>query len=116
MNNTKCFNYYIDSQNPIVQLKVDKEEKYGFAGSKLGIVYIFQINDIVWSLYKSLCDHTDEITSIFVSNTLNIFATSSIDGFVNLYTFPKSKLFRTIKLSNTFPIDEVIDFISSRFS
>jgi WD40 repeat protein len=62
-----------------------------------------------------LLDHTEEITSVYVSNILNIFATSSLDGYINLYTFPESKLFRSIKLNNYTPIDEVNKSITIRY-
>ena len=107
MNNIKCFNYFIDFQNPIIVLKMDKEEKYAFAGSKLGIIYIFKVNEHIWEFYRILSDHTDEITSIYISNTLNVFASCSLDGYLNLYLFPNSKIFRSIKLANNLPIDEV---------
>jgi len=45
-----------------------------------------------------LLDHLTEITSFYISNTLNVFATASIDGYINLYTFPSNYLFRSIKL------------------
>ena len=106
-NSNKFFNYFIDPQNPILVLKVDKEEKYAFAGSKLGIVYMFKINEIEWTLHRTLFDHYSEITSIYISNTLNVLATSSLDGFLNLYTFPKGKLYRSIKSENNSPIDDV---------
>lgn len=97
----------MDIQNQITVLKIDKDEKYSFAGSKLGILYIFKVNEHIWTQHRLLLDHADEITSIYISNILNVFATSSLDGYINLYTFPESKLFRSIKLNNSSPIDDV---------
>jgi WD40 repeat protein len=99
-------------QNQITVLKIDKDEKYSFAGSKFGSLYIFKVNEHHWTQHGLLLDHTDEITSICISNVLNIFASSSLDGFINLYTFPESKLFRSIKLNNYTPIDEVYTSIT----
>jgi WD40 repeat protein len=115
MNINKSVNYFLDTQNQITVLKIDKDEKFSFAGSKLGILYIFKVNEHIWTQHMLLLDHTDEITSIHVSNILNIFATSSLDGYINLYTFPESKLFRSIKLNNSTPIDEVYQSITIRY-
>ena len=72
-------------------------------------MHIFKINETIWTLFNSLIDHTDEITSIFVSNRLNVFATTSLDGYLNLYTFPNCKLYRSLKLENNLPLDDVIN-------
>ncbi len=56
-----------------------------------------------------LLDHHSEITSMFVSYNLNVFASASIDGHVNLYTFPSNILFRSIKLQENLPANYVND-------
>ena len=91
---------------PIVVLKIDKEEKYVFAGSTNGSIFIYKINEIHWNLHKILYDHSKQITSIAISNTLNAFASSSTDGFVNIYTLPDAKILRSISKNNV-PIEKV---------
>jgi len=91
---------------PIVVLKIDKEEKYVFAGSTNGSIFIYKINEINWNLHKVLYDHSKQITSISISNTLNAFASSSTDGFVNIYTLPDAKILRSISKNNV-PIEKV---------
>ena len=40
------------------------------------------------------------ITSIFCENNLNLFGSTSEDGFINLYTLPKFNIFKSIKLNS----------------
>jgi WD40 repeat protein len=80
-------------------------------GNKLGILYIFEVNEFNWNLITKLYDHNKEITYISVSNALNVFATSSLDGFVNLYTFPNNRLFRSIYLIGD--IDITADYVNT---
>jgi WD40 repeat protein len=89
-----------------VVLKIDKEEKYIFAGSTNGSLFIYKINEIYWNLHKILYDHSNQITSIAISNTLNAFASSSMDGYVNIYTLPDAKILRSIS-KNNIPIENV---------
>jgi hypothetical protein len=110
-NNMKLYYYNTQKDSPITCLVMDKEEQYAFAGSKSGVLYIFKVNDYVWKLETYLFDHYSEITFISVSNSMNIYATSSLDGYVNLYTFPSNRLFRSIKLPDNLTADYV--FISN---
>jgi hypothetical protein len=106
-NSMKLF-YYTTQNSPILTLTIDKDEQWVYAGSKIGVLFIFKVNDYLWKLDSTLYDHTQEITFISVSNSLNIFATSSLDGYVNLYTFPANRLFRSIKIKDNFTADYVI--------
>jgi WD40 repeat protein len=103
--------YYTTQNSPIVTLTMDKEELWVFAGSLIGVLFIFKVNDYLWKLENTFYDHTDEITFISVSNSLNVFATSSLDGFVNLYTFPSNRLFRSVKIKDDVTADYVISFL-----
>jgi WD40 repeat protein len=98
--------YFTDIYYPVVSLVIDKEEKFVFCGSSNGSLFVYRINDSQWSLQKVLFDSFKEICWITVSNNLNVFASGTIDGFVNLYTFPEAKLFRSIS-TNGFPVDKV---------
>ncbi len=78
---------------------------YFFIGCTLGGLYIFQVNEIQWKLCKAIYDHNDEITSLYFSHTLNILASSSKDGYINLYTYPNFKLFRVLTIAdNDYPL------------
>lgn len=110
-NSMKLYYYNTQKDSPITSLVMDKEEQYAFAGSKSGVLYIFKVNDYVWKLETYLYDHYSEITFISVSNSMNVYATSSSDGYINLYTFPSNRLFRSIKLPDNLTADYV--FVSN---
>lgn len=109
--------YYKTSMFPICSLIIDKSEKYAFAGkiqklivilgSTLGSLYIFTINEHIWTQIAVIFDHSNEITYISHSNILNALATSSLDGYVHLYLFPKNRMFRSIKLPENSTADYV---------
>ncbi len=105
-NISKCYNYFTDMNFPITTLAADKRETYIYAGNKLGFLYVFKIHENLLLLHKIIYEHSSEISYIDVSETLNIIATSSLDGFTNLYTYPQIKLFRSTT-SDYLPIDNV---------
>ena len=93
--------------SPIIHMKIDLSETFVICASKMGIIYIFIIdnsNKGKWILYKKLYDYQNEITSISINENLNIFAVSDKDGYINLYTLPVCKLFNSYKINdNIFP-------------
>ena len=61
------------------------------------------------NIVHSFINNTSAITDVVDSNTMNIFASASYDGFIDLYTIPSFRLFRSIKHHSA--IDNI--FISS---
>jgi hypothetical protein len=92
---------------PITTLAADKTENFIYAGNKVGFLYVFKIHDNLLLLHKIIYEHSSEINYIDVSDSLNIIATSSLDGFTNLYTYPQIKLFRSTR-SDNLSIDNVL--------
>ena len=95
--------YPFSEEEPIICIKFSIDEKYLFLGNSVGSIAIYMINwetkDFI--LYKKLFNQKKSISDIDINFDLNIFSTSSIDGNINLYTWPLCKLFRVIKC----PID-----------
>ena len=85
--------------SPITTMEIDKAEKYLYCGTKNGTLLIYKLNENNIEHKKSLYLFDDEILSISINETLNMFAVSSIDGFINIYILPSYKLVRTICLN-----------------
>ena len=72
-----------------------KNEKIEFKGYQTGKVDVI----IHGKLYDKLYDHNDEIICIHYNKRLNMYSTTSKDGFLCVYMFP-NKLITAIKNSN----------------
>ena len=89
----------------ITTLNIDKDEEYIFIGNSFGNVCIIKIaynNQNNFSEFKMMNLITDQLNSISYidsNNTLNIWASASTDGYVNIYTIPTFKLTRSFKVS-----------------
>ena len=96
--------YPFSEEEPILNISIDNNEKYMILGNTIGNIAIYNIdleNDKC-ELYKKIFNLLSPISDINISNDLNLFAISTLDGFVNLYTWPLCKLVRSIKA----PIDK----------
>ena len=90
---------FIPYYGPIVVMKMTKNEQLLFCGTKNGNIIIFIVNGPNLKKNKVLYDHNEEITSISINETLNMFASSSIDGYIHLYILPTFSLVRSIQIS-----------------
>jgi len=85
-------------------LEIDKNERFAISGSLSGELVIFNIKPgMQWTMKKQIWDHGDTITHIFVSDSMQLFCSSSLDGYTNLYTF-NGNLLRKFKHPSGFPI------------
>ena len=77
-----------------------KNEEFAFFGNSLGNIRILKLEkDISKSkLCQTITDHMSSISYIDCNSELNLWASASIDGYINIYTLPLSKLIRTIKI------------------
>ena len=102
------FNDYL----PILSVSVDEKEEFAFFGNSIGNVRILKLDKDPknFKFYQIITDHMSAISYIDCSSELNLWASGSIDGYINIYTLPLSKLVRSLKVP-TSKLDYV--FLSS---
>ena len=83
---------------PITIMSMSKNEQFLICGTNLGVILVYQVYDKNIQMKQKLFIHTDEITSISINDSLNMFATSSKDGYVMLITLPTLEIVRSIKV------------------
>ena len=90
-----------ESEFPVTSLSVGADEEYLFVGNSIGNVVVYKISSDVnnWKVLKNLKDQRAPISHIYSNGDLNLWLSTSIDGYINLYTLPLCKLARTIKIS-----------------
>ena len=98
----KYKNYYITMGGPIVTMAMSQDEKYILFGTKLGYVACC----ILGESFKirpqcKINDHSDEITSLSINDTLNMFASASMDGYIMIYILPTFVLVNSIQITQT---------------
>ncbi len=94
---SKCiFSQY---SKPIIVMELSDDEKYLICGTTNGLIYIYNINGPDIQKKGNILLHSEEITSISINTNLNMLASVSKDGYLNLYIIPSFSLVRAIKLS-----------------
>ena len=107
----KQFSIYAFKDESIVTIiNTDLEEKYLFIGNDLGNISIMQIesNNVKdWKEIYFINDQLNSISSIEINYQLNVWASASIDGYINLYTLPTCKLINSFKLDTNNPCNNI---------
>ena len=87
---------------PITCITIGKDEEYLLVANSIGNVAIYKIfSDIKkWKILKTITDQKNTINHINCNSDLNLWVSTTIDGYINLYTLPLCKLARTIKISS----------------
>ncbi|MCQ2816363.1 MAG: hypothetical protein MJ252_03765, partial [archaeon] len=115
------FNSNVDN-SPILIIKMNDTENMSFCGSQLGTIFVFEIkNKENWILLRYINHHMDSISYICYSSSLNLLASSSYDGYINVYLFPSFKLVNSIsekqRVDNVFlsicPLPCIVTYIKS---
>ena len=84
----------------VLAIAVDNDEQYLFLGNSKGSVAIYKMDleETKFDKLQILSDHNCAISHIHCHSKMNLWISSSIDGYINLYTLPLCKLVRTIKV------------------
>ena len=90
-----------DMEYPIVSISAGVDEEYLLLGNSIGNVVIYKLHSdfYKWEKIKHLSEQKSPISHIYCNSDLNLFLSTTIDGYINLYTLPLGKLARTIKIS-----------------
>ena len=105
---TEIFPFKDESQ--ITTVYADKDEEFLYIGNSFGNITIISIesNNITeWKILNLINDHLNSIISIDSNNQLNIWASASIDGCINIYTLPLYKLTKSFKIPSTNTINYI---------
>ena len=86
----------------ITIMEISKKENYLLCGTNEGLLLSYKINKTKIELNNSLFIHSEPIVSISINDTLNMFATSSKDGYIMIYTLPSFDLVRSIYIPSLF--------------
>ena len=88
---------------PVISICIDKNEEFAFFGNSMGNIRILKIDKdpSKYRFYQTITDQMSAISYIDCNRELNLWASSSIDGYINMYTLPLSKLIRVIKVPTT---------------
>ena len=93
---------FTNSGSCITIMELSKKENYLLCGTNEGLLLSYRINKTKIELKNSLFIHSEPIVSISINDTLNIFATSSKDGYIMIYTLPSFDLVRSIYIPSLF--------------
>ena len=98
LSNT-IFNSY---GNCITIMELSKNENFILCGTKEGSLLSYKINKKKIEFEISKYIHSEPIVSISINDSLNMFATSSKDGYIMVYTLPSFDLVRSIYIPSLF--------------
>ena len=86
----------------ITIMEISKKENYLLCGTKEGLLLSYIISKTKIELESSKYIHSEPIVSISINDSLNMFATSSKDGYIMIYTLPSFDLVRSIYIPSLF--------------
>ena len=109
----EVFNLKFVHSCTVTCIEISDNESFAVSGSKDGECVFWVIKSELWLFKESFACHDDEVTSIAISEDLGVFATSSYDGFCNIYSIYGIKLMNQVNLPNNKPISVVKFSVSS---
>ena len=102
--NKKIKEIKFEKKSLITNIAIDSDDKYVYISTTKGSLLKYEFTkkyDLLFKKQKN--DHRAEIVHIFLNNELNLLATAGKDKIINIYTLPKLKLNRSIKLNFNLP-------------
>jgi WD40 repeat protein len=111
----------------VITIVCDKKESIMITGAKSGEVIIWKYSDFdytllnndpklqqpgQWVCFKKLNDHDRQVSSMFLNEEMDLFATGSYDGTCNLYNMHTGKLIRCFKHPTLAPVYAVFIALS----
>lgn len=97
---------------PVTALKADRAEQTVVAGSRAGECATFHVEGLNWTRKKSWRAHQGAVVWIEISGEMQMMATASVDGSVNVYTSAVSpKLLRVLYHPSKLPVHYVFSRI-----
>ena len=94
-----CSTIFVHHCGPVIIMKMTKDERLLFCGTSYGNIIIFNVDGANLIQNMILYNHSNSITSISINENLNMFATSSYDGFIHIYIMPSSTMVRSLHIS-----------------
>ena len=84
-------------------VEVDQDDELVFFGNEIGNIRIMKLKTNIKESKMDILitDHLSSISHIHCNSDLNLWVSASIDGYINLYTLPLSKLLRSIKVDTS---------------
>ena len=85
---------------PVCIIAINKEEDYIFLGNMKGNIIVYKNDNETKNLIPlyQINDQMNEISYIDCNNELNLWTSATVDGYINIYSLPLCKLFRSIRV------------------
>jgi len=106
-----------DHSTTVTAIACDKKDMSLITGTKSGEVIVWRNAKAdctiepganQWIKLRQINDHSRQVTSIFISEDMCLFATASADGTLNIYNLWTAKLMRNFVQPHLLPIFSVI--------
>ena len=99
----KYFPPFLD-KSPVIAVAVDQDDEFAFVGNEMGNIRIIKLNSDFKEIKLDalITDHLSAISCINCNSELNLWVSASVDGYINLYTLPLSKLLRSLKVDTSY--------------